>query len=420
MGILLGAIADDFTGATDLANTLVKGGMRAIQLIGVPGEDMTLPETDALVIALKSRTIPPKDAVRQSLTALHWLEGRGTEQYYFKYCSTFDSTDEGNIGPVADALIEELGADFAIACPAFPAAGRTIYKGYLFVGDVLLSESGMRDHPLTPMRDSNLVAVLGRQTAGKVGLVAHEAVRAGAEAIRERFEALRSDGVRHAIVDILADEDLMALGEACSNHRIVTGGSGAALGLPENFRKAGRLGKATAAAVPQPRGRQAVLAGSCSAATLRQVAHASALWPTLKLDPLAMDAEGMTRAALEWSRQHTGGQPLLIYSTQTPEEVRKVQARHGRGQAGEMIETAMGGIARGLVDKGVRELIVAGGETSGAVVGALGVRALEIGPEIDPGVPWTTALGEVPLALALKSGNFGGDDFFSKAFGMLK
>ncbi|MEC9368020.1 MAG: 3-oxo-tetronate kinase, partial [Pseudomonadota bacterium] len=275
MSILLGAIADDFTGATDLANTLVKGGMRTIQLIGVPKGDVELPKTDAVVVALKSRTIPVKEAVSASLEAMQWLLGRSAHQIYFNYCSTFESTDDGNIGPVADALCDTLVTDFAIACPAFPATGRTIYKGHLFVGDVLLSQSSMRDHPLTPMRDSDLVAVLGRQTTHKVGLVPYETVRQGAKAVGTRFDALKAEGVRYAVVDILADEDLMTLGEACAGHALITGGSGAALGLPANFRKAGLLGKAKAPALPRITGKQAVLAGSCSAATLRQVAHVS-------------------------------------------------------------------------------------------------------------------------------------------------
>jgi uncharacterized protein YgbK (DUF1537 family) len=421
MPLLLGAIADDFTGATDLANTLVRQGMRTVQLIDVPDATTALPDADAIVVALKSRTIPAADAVRQSLAALAWLRRAGTRQTLFKYCSTFDSTDAGNIGPVADALLDALGSDFTVFCPAFPENGRTIYKGYLFVGDVLLSESGMRDHPLTPMRDPSLVRVLQRQTKRKVGLVPYATVAKGSDAIRAAFAALRRDGFHHAVIDAVGDGDLLALGAAIADLPLITGGSGIALGLPENFRRAGLLAPSDAAGtLPVVRGAEAVIAGSCSTATLAQVAAMRARRPVFDIDPLAL-AEGADAvgAALDFAARELAAGPILISASATPEQVRHVQERLGRERAGALVETALAEIARRLVERGVRRLVVAGGETSGAVVKALGITGLRIGPQIDPGVPWTASLGEKPLLLALKSGNFGGTDFFLRSFSVL-
>jgi uncharacterized protein YgbK (DUF1537 family) len=417
MSMLLGCIADDFTGATDLANTLVRQGMSAVVLLGVPHAETAAPDADAVVIALKSRSIPAADAVRMSLAALRWLQragGPGT-QYYFKYCSTFDSTDAGNIGPVAEALLAALGEDFTVACPAFPANGRTIYKGNLYVGDVLLSESGMRHHPLTPMTDALLPRVLQRQSRGRVGLIPFEVVAQGTDAIRAAIEKLRAGGTRMAIADALSDDHLLAIGKACAGLKLLTGGSGLALGLPANFRIQERLTARAAAALPQPGGHAAVLAGSCSAATLRQVDVMQKHVAAFELDPLA-GVDGMVSTALAWARSRLGQQPLLIYSTAAPAAVERVQKQLGRERAGSQIEQAMGSIARELVALGVRRMVVAGGETSGAVVTALGITGLRVGAEIDPGVPWTASLADPPIALALKSGNFGGDDFFLKAF----
>ncbi len=425
MTLLLGSIADDFTGATDLANTLVRQGMRTVQLIDVPDAATALPDADAIVVALKSRTIPAADAVKQSLAALAWLRRAGARQILFKYCSTFDSTDAGNIGPVADALLDALagapGGDFTVFCPAFPENGRTIYKGYLFVGDVLLSESGMRDHPLTPMRDPSLVRVLQRQTRHKVGLVPYATVAKGADAIRDAFAALRRDGFRHAVVDAVGDGDLLALGAAIADLALITGGSGIALGLPENFRRAGLLAPSDAAGtLPVVHGPEAVIAGSCSTATLAQVAAMRARRPVFDIDPLAL-AEGADAvgAALDFAARELASGPILISASAPPEQVRQVQDRLGRERAGTLVETALAAIARGLVERGVRRLVVAGGETSGAVVKALGITGLRIGPQIDPGVPWTASLGDKPLLLALKSGNFGGPDFFLRSFAVL-
>lgn len=418
--MLLGCIADDSTGATDLANTLVKGGMNTIQIIGVPAAELVIEETDAVVVALKSRTNPAAEAIEDSLAALAWLRAQGARQILFKYCSTFDSTDAGNIGPVADALLDALGADFTIACPAFPETGRSIYKGYLFVGDVLLSESGMENHPLNPMTDPNLVRVLARQTPNEVGLVELSTVRAGADAIRTAFDALKARGVRHAIVDAVFDEDLVEIGHASKGLELITGGSGIAMGLPDNFRALGSLAERRAPALPQIVGRSAVVAGSCSRMTRKQIAHTRRSWPSFNIDPFDIAAgKPVVAEVLDWAAAQDATTPVLIFSSADPEEVAAIQAEFGREEAGEMVEKTMGEVARGLLDMGVNRLVVAGGETSGAVVKALDIRALRIGPEIDPGVPWTEAIGGVPLALALKSGNFGAEDFFEKSLGML-
>lgn len=417
MTLLLGCVADDFTGATDLANTLVRNGMRTVQLFGVPGASLSLPDVDAVVVALKSRTIAPDQAVAQSLAALDWLRSAGARQFFFKYCSTFDSTPRGNIGPVADAMLAALGADFTIACPGFPENGRTICHGHLFVGDVLLSESGMRNHPLTPMTDANLVRVLAAQSRHPVGLVRYSTVDRGPAAIAEDFKRLRRDGRRYAIVDALSDRHLRDIGAACADLQLVTGGSGIALGLPDNFRAKGLLSETVdAEALPAVDGLAAVLAGSCSDATLGQVAHMRERRPAFRVDPLAL-AEGrdVPAEALAWAVDKLADGPVLIYATAAPDEVRKAQDALGRDQAGALVEGAMARIAQGLVARGVRRLVVAGGETAGAVVGALGVRGIRIGPQIDPGVPWTASLDEPALALALKSGNFGSRDFFLKA-----
>jgi 3-dehydrotetronate 4-kinase len=422
MPVVLGAIADDFTGATDLCNTLVRRGMKTVQLIDVPqasmGGNAPVPDAEAVVIALKSRTIPVGDAVAMSLKALAWLREAGAKQILFKYCSTFDSTDEGNIGPVAEALLDALGADFTLYCPAFPEAGRTIFKGYLFVGDVLLSESGMRDHPLTPMRDPSLVRVLQRQCKGKVGLVQQATVHRGSAAIAEAFAALKRDGYRHAIVDAIADHDLEAIGEAAKDFALITGGSGIALGLPANFRRLALIGDGgNADILPKISGKAAVLSGSCSPATLAQLAYMRERAPVFAIDPLAA-ASGAKVAdeALAWAGDRLGDQPILFAATAPPDQVAAVQEKLGREKAGALIEGIMAEIARGLIGRGVRRLVVAGGETAGAVVQALGVTGLQIGRQIDPGVPWTVSLNDPPLALALKSGNFGKPDFFLRAF----
>lgn len=418
---ILGAIADDVTGATDLAAMLVNNGARTVQLLGVPPADAVPPEADAVVVSLKSRTAPVAHAVAHSLAALDRLRGWGARAIYFKVCSTFDSTDEGNIGPVADALRAALGAGIVPVCPAFPTNGRTVYQGHLFVGSALLNESGMENHPLTPMRDANLVRVLGRQTRARVGLVAYAAVERGAEAVGAALASLEKHGVAYAILDAVSDAHLLTLGEAIADCPLVVGGSGLALGLPAAWRRRGWLAEASdAARLPRLAGRAAILSGSCSRATLAQVAQARASCASFALDPLAHpDAATLAAAAIAWSERQAPDATLLIYASSPPERVAAVQAALGRERAGEIVEQAFAAIAEVLVARGVRRLIVAGGETSGAVVSRLGLTRLVIGPTIDPGVPWTYA-PERELLLALKSGNFGADDFFTKALAMLE
>ncbi|WP_262271174.1 3-oxo-tetronate kinase [Microvirga yunnanensis] len=418
----LGCIADDLTGATDLALMLAREGLRTIQTIGAPRAELDLSGADAVVAALKSRTIPAKEAIDQSLAAAEILRKAGAEHLFFKYCSTFDSTDEGNIGPVTDALLAFTGSDFTLACPAFPANGRTVYKGHLFVNGVPLQESSMKDHPLTPMRDSNLVRVLQRQTRRTVGLVAYEDVEAGADAIRAAFAREKAAGHQIVIVDALSDAHLRAIGLAAADLPLMTGGSGVAMGLPAAYRRGERDAAPASTGFDAPDGRSIILAGSCSSATRGQVKAAiEAGIPALRLDALDLASGATTaRTALDWLNVQATTGPALIYSTATPEEVQAVQNRLGRMNAGEIVEKTLAEIAQALPGLGFTRLIVAGGETSGAVVNALGVDALAIGPEIDPGVPWTRSLAGIDLALALKSGNFGAPDFFLKAWTMLR
>jgi uncharacterized protein YgbK (DUF1537 family) len=419
--MLLGCIADDFTGATDIANNLVRRGMRTVQAIGVPSEPLA-EDIDAAVVALKSRTIPAADAVTQSLAALAWLRQHGCRQFYFKYCSTFDSTPAGNIGPVTEALMDALGCDFTISCPAFPENGRTVFKGHLFVGDVPLNESGMRNHPLTPMTDANLVRVLQAQSRRKVGHASYEDVARGPEVLRGAFARLRAAGAGIAIVDAISTGDLMVLGRAVADLPLVTAGSGVALGLPQNFADAGLLHAAgLASALPGVKGHRAIVSGSCSEITNSQVAHfIRAGGAACPLDPLAIAAgKPEVERVLKWAQPLLPNAAVLVYSTAAPDAVKAVQQRLGASGAGALVEQALAAIACGLVDAGVRQLIVAGGETSGAVVQALDVHTLRIGPQIDPGVPWTVTAGARPVLLALKSGNFGGADFFTRAFDQL-
>jgi len=423
MTLILGCIADDLTGATDLANALARRGMAVVQTIGVPDAGDAMPEAEAVVVALKSRTNPAAEAVAMSLAACRWLRTAGARQFYFKYCSTFDSTDEGNIGPVADALSQELDAGISIVCPAFPETGRTIYLGHLFVGRQLLSDSPMRNHPLTPMRDANLVRVLARQTRAAVDLIPVTTVRQGATAVSAALDALNRKLVRYAVADAVEDEDLLTLGAACAEMRLVTGGSGMAIGLPGNYRRSGLIPmRNTVDPLPSVGGLGAVLAGSASQATLGQVAAMRARYPSLALNPLkiAENAAGAVAQALDFAGANLAAGPVLIYASAPPDKVAAAQKALGRERAGALIEDALAKIAAGLVAAGVRRLVVAGGETSGAVVQGLGVKALRIGPQIDPGVPATLALGGPPLALALKSGNFGAEDFFMKALEVLK
>ncbi len=415
MSVLLGCIADDFTGATDLGGFLVKQGFRTIQLNGIPDRNVAIPEVDALVVALKSRTIAPDAAITQSLEALEFLQQLHCEQFYFKYCSTFDSTEKGNIGPVMDALLEALGAEFTIACPALPVNGRSVYQGHLFVNGVLLNESGMQHHPLTPMTDPNLVRFLGKQVKRKVGLVPFEVVDQGADAIQTFFHELQATGHRYAVVDAVSESQLNAIGQAVKDLKLITGGSGLSINLAANFELPS-LSEKTAARLPKIPGNGVILSGSCSVRTQEQVAQAEKLFPSFYLDPFQLQKEPeWVEEAIQWALTQIPKSPVLIYTTGPPEKVQEIQKALGEDQAGEIIESALTMVAQALAKTGVRKFVIAGGETSGAIVKALGMSKMQIGPEIAPGVPWCVGLGEPPVLLALKSGNFGSVDFFHEA-----
>jgi len=421
--VLIGAVADDITGASDLCLMLSRAGLHTVQVMGVPDAGTPLPQADAVVIALKSRTIPADRAVAMSVAAARALMSAGAGQILFKYCSTFDSTDDGNIGPVTQALLDLTGAPVTIACPSFPANGRTVYMGHLFVGAQLLSDSPMKDHPLTPMRDANLLRVLARQTTLPVGLVDAATIAQGAAAVRAAFDTHRAAGARVLVVDTLADADLHVLGVACDDMRLVTGGSGIAMGLAANFITQGKVAprpKATRMAAPP--GRAVILAGSCSAATLGQIAVArTAGMPMLALDVPALVAGRQTAVAIAaWVSAQTGPLPPVVYSSTDPVALAQTQAALGRDASGALVEETLAAVAAHLQAAGFTRFIIAGGETSGAVVAALGVRMLDIGPEIAPGVPWTRSIGAAPVALALKSGNFGAADFFITAWDLLE
>lgn len=421
MSLVLGCIADDFTGATDLASQLARSGYPVVLHLGVPRKR---PDPQARapfeIIALKCRNEPVSKAVEDCRNALAWLRAAGASRFYWKYCSTFDSTSEGNIGPVAEALMAGLNTSQTVYCPAFPENGRRVFMGNLFVGEVPLHESPMKDHPLTPMRDSNLMRLLAPQVKGSTGLVPHPEVAKGATAIAARLAALQAEGVQHVVVDAVTQQDMASIAAATHHIPLLTGGSALALPLPKLYADAGLLQQsAVVAAPPQPKGGRIVLAGSCSAMTRRQVAHCSATVPSLRLDPVALSREGV-EPALHWLKAQNLDAPKLIYASAAPEDVQKAQQALGAAQAGAVVEQALAALAKAAFAQGVRSFVVAGGETSGAVVQALGVDSLRLGREIAPGVPWTFASVEgQPVALALKSGNFGAETFFADAFAVL-
>lgn len=402
----LGCVADDYTGGTDVAAALRRAGLRTVLLFGAPAPGLDLPDCDAVVVALKTRTVPATDAVRDTLTVVDWFARHGIERTYFKYCSTFDSTDDGNIGPVTDALLDRAGETMTLICPASPEHGRTVYQGHLFVNGTLLSESSMRHHPLTPMTDSDLVRVLSRQTKHPVGLLPLNVVRSGREAVATHLAGLRSDGIRHVVVDATQDTDLIEVAAATPGPGLLTGGAGLA----------GAWGRLLAGDVPPDHGAvrrpvtgpAVVLAGSCSAATLEQVAHAQAFLPAHRLDPATIPDPGdLLRGAVAHLDEHLGRTPVLIYSSAPADQ--RVPG------AAELLEHTLGAVAAAAVERGARRIVVAGGETSGAVVNALGIGAVVVGAEADPGVPWCHTIAEPEMSLLLKSGNFGGPDLLVRA-----
>lgn len=415
---ILGCIADDFTGATDLASMLKEGGMRVVQILEFSNKPLSV-EVDVVIIALKSRSIPKDKAVTISLEALKVLQGLGCSHFYFKYCSTFDSTDRGNIGAVIEALLDALGESFTLACPAYPENGRTVFNGHLFVGTKLLSESGMENHPLTPMKDSNLVRVLQKQTNQKVGLIDFSKF-ASLDLLQQYTQDLNKEKIGIAIADAIEDKHLMALGLVFGSLKLLTGSSGLALGLPAYYRKKGLLKDfKTGFSIKRIEGFEAVISGSCSKMTLLQVEKMKESCYSFKIDIEEIDNPEYTKNVIDTLGNHLLEGPVLVYSSSSPEEVSYVQESMGQHNSGKKIEDILSNIALGLVAKGVTKLIIAGGETSGAVLKALNISSLEIGQVINPGIPWTQHLKKPNIALALKSGNFGNQDFFVDAFNKL-
>ncbi|QGU88442.1 3-oxo-tetronate kinase [Erwinia sorbitola] len=412
----LGVIADDFTGATDIASFLVQNGMSTVQVNGIPAQPL-VSQADAIVVSLKSRSCAPEKAVADSLQALAWLQRQGCERFYFKYCSTFDSTARGNIGPVTDALLTALGESQTIISPSLPVNGRTVYQGYLFVMDQLLSDSGMRHHPVTPMTDSNLLRLMEAQASGKAGLINSQVLDQGAGAVRQALDALAQQGVRYVVLDALNEQHLLTQGEALRDMRLVTGGSGLAIGLARQWASAGHdCTVAQAAGAPQGQ-RAVVLSGSCSTMTNRQVARyrQQAAASAIDVERALHHRDSYARELCDWVAQHEGDALApLLFATSDPESLQRIQQQYGAQQSSEAIEQLFAAVARELQQRGWQRFIVAGGETSGVVAQTLGIDAFHIGPAISPGVPWVRAVGQ-PISLALKSGNFGDENFFARA-----
>ncbi|NDK49540.1 3-oxo-tetronate kinase [Rhizobium laguerreae] len=425
MAIFLGSVADDYTGASDLANTLTKNGLRTVQTVGIPDPSLALPDVDAVVVSLKIRSVPASDAVAAAASAERWLRRRGAGHVLYKICSTFDSTDAGNIGPVTEALSEAAGGGLVLVTPAFPETGRTVYLGHLFVGGQPLNESPLKDHPLNPMHDANVVRVLTRQSRNAVGLIDLTTITAGPGAVKARLDALRAAGVTAVIADAIFERDLETLGEVALETPVSTGASGLGLGLARALVRSGRIssgGATTADAIRPVGGLSAIVAGSCSKATLHQLDIAERSMPVLRLDPERLLAgPDEIAAAISWAGDRISAGPVVIAASAAPETVSRLQSLYGREASGHTIETATSIIATELVERGVRRLVVAGGETSGAAVDRLAIPAFLIGPEIAPGVPVLRTVGNAQgdMLLALKSGNFGGEDFFTAALAMM-
>ena len=408
----IGAVADDFTGATDLATTLRRRGMTAAVVIeDQPVDAENLAGLDAVVVALKSRTAPVDVAVADSLDALERVIGWGAERVYFKYCSTFDSTDSGNIGPVLDAFRDRLGVDRTIVVPAFPANGRTVENGLLSVNGELLENSSMRHHPLTPMTKSRLSEILAPQTDATITEIPLATVRSGAESLRAAIAAAPAG---YLVVDATADDDLRTIALASSDLRLISGGAGLAIGLespatsaPDDF--------------PHFTGRRLVVCGSASATTRAQIADAATRHPTRKVDvdEAVTDPSGEVRAIVDWVRSLGADEVPVVYSVG---ELGDVLPGEAGVVAAAAVERVLSAVVAALVSDGtVDRVIVAGGETSGAVVKALGVALLTIGPALAPGVCWSAAQTDAArdVALVLKSGNFGAVDLFSSAWEVL-
>ncbi len=423
MSVLLGCIADDFTGGTDLSEVLVKNGMRTVQILGLPDYELLLKlkeNTDAFVVSLKIRTVPPREAVSKALAALAVLQEIGCIQYFWKYCSTFDSTSKGNIGPVIDALQDALEIKASLVCPAFPENGRTTYQGHLFVYDKLLQNTHMRHHPLTPMRGSDVKELLQKQTSRPCGLLPLQDIRKGLNRVKESWGNLVEKGFSHIITDAVISEDLYLLGELCADHKLITGGSGIARGLPSNYRKKGLLKENKGSHLFEGEGAGIILAGSCSAITLEQIQSFLAVYPGFMIEPMKLVSDLVHyKEALKFAQDCLiRGQPCLIYSSAQPDQITEIQNSLGRENAGKIVEDTFAKLALEIAEKGIRRFVIAGGETAGAVMSAFNIKAIKIGRSIAPGVPWVATLDDNPIFFALKSGNFGAPDFFLTALGL--
>ncbi|OML06590.1 3-oxo-tetronate kinase [Yersinia pestis] len=429
MSIQLGVIADDFTGATDIASFMSDSGWKVVQFIEVPtSNNLCPPNADAVVIALKSRSIPAAEAIEQSLACLQWLkECAQARQIYFKYCSTFDSTPAGNIGQVSDALMSAAGVQQLVHCPALPQNKRTVVHAHLFVNGVLLNQSGMENHPLNPMRDADLRRVLAPQIHGAVGSLNLDAIQQGTLAIHQRLVALSAQGCNHVIADTLTPADLDQLALALAQQPLLAGGSGLGGALAKRFPSifisgaastldAASTSGATKFAFPIKR-KTVVLSGSCSAMTQQQVSTYCQQAAHFALDVgrcLEVNS-GYINDIADWVMAHScEALAPLVYATQPSDIIREIQQQYGEQQASLAVEAAFAGLANELLARGVNTFIVAGGETSGTVVKQLGVNMLEIGQSIAPGVPWVRD-PQRGLMLALKSGNFGNEHFFVAA-----
>ncbi|MGL4723412.1 MAG: 3-oxo-tetronate kinase [Scandinavium sp.] len=410
----IGVIADDLTGATDIASFLVANGLPTVQMNGVPVEDAPA-ACEAVVIGLKTRSCPAPDAIALSLSALSWLQEQGCRQIYFKYCSTFDSTAQGNIGPVTRALMTALDTPFTVFSPALPVNGRTVYQGYLFVMDQLLAESGMRHHPLNPMSDSYLPRLVEGQATGRCGVVSAQTLDQGAAATRAALQRLQDEGYSWAVLDALNERHLEIQGEALRDLTLVTGGSGLAIGLARQWARAGASADSAASGYPQP-GRAVVLSGSCSEMTNRQVGHYAQLAPAQAVEVALClkDREAYASELAAWALAQTSELAPIIYATASAQALKEIQAQFGAARASEAVEALFASLAVKLAEGEFRRFIVAGGETAGVVCQQLGITGFHIGPTISPGVPWVKALNQ-PVSLALKSGNFGDEAFFSRA-----
>lgn len=411
----LGVIADDFTGATDIASFLVQNGLPTIQFNGVPESHDAL-SAQAIVISLKSRSCPAQQAIDQSLAALQWLQQQGCDRFYFKYCSTFDSTVQGNIGPVTDALLAALGETQTVISPSLPVNGRTVYQGYLFVADQLLSESGMRHHPVTPMTDSNLVRLMTRQAKGQAAVINAAQLDQGADAVRAQLDTLKAQGINYVVLDALHEQHLLTQGEALKETRLVTGGSGLAIGIARAWATQQQNSDAEQAGRPQG-DRAVVISGSCSQMTNRQVQAYRQQAPSheVLVERCLDNAESYAQELCDWvAAHHQSELAPLLFATADAQQLQAIQQQYGAARSSEAVEQLFAAVTRELKSRGWQRFIVAGGETSGVVAQSLGVTAFHIGPMISPGVPWVRDIHQ-PLSLALKSGNFGDEQFFARA-----